>query len=95
MTQEVGLTPHEASRPDVDRGREREKGIKYMRSPGDARVREGDRARVRARVGGKRARDEDATDETGRRMRRQSRDVVDARCGRLGCERDAGRHGHE
>ena len=35
-----------------------------MRSPGDARVREGDRARVRARVGRKRARDEDATDET-------------------------------
>ena len=42
-----------------------------MRSPGDARVREGDRARVRARVGRKRARDEDATDETGRRMRRR------------------------
>lgn len=34
-------------------------------------MREGDRARLRARVGRKRARDEDATDETGRRMRRR------------------------
>ena len=47
------------ARPDARvRERERERGLKYMRSPGDARVREGDRARVRARVGGKRARDE-------------------------------------